>query len=103
MSYRSLAPSGQQRGTRGRANTQTDSSSSRHLRQVSALSSAGPGDIDFGAFVGDLYTKIRADAWVRSMVIFCHETSQPVEWSPEQIHLLNQLATALCNGAMIIT
>ena len=63
----------------------------------------GVRDTDFSEFVRDLYRKIGSDGYsIQSMVLFCHVTSQPVEWSPQHDDLLNQLSHAIDKGATII-
>lgn len=62
----------------------------------------GVRETDFGEFINDLYNKIGAEQSVQSMVLFCHDSSRPVEWNPEEVRLLFQLHHAIRNGAMII-
>ena len=64
----------------------------------------GVRETNFNKFVGDIYENIgnRNVAWIQSMVLFCHETSKPVEWEPENIHLLKKLAEIVCAGGTVI-
>jgi hypothetical protein len=62
----------------------------------------GVRDIDFAQFVNDLYDRIGTEAAVQAMVLFCHATSQPIEWNSDQVSLMKQLAHALDQGAIII-
>jgi hypothetical protein len=64
----------------------------------------GAREIDFSLFVRDLYDNLgtgptkSADA----MTLFCDRRSQPIEWSGDQVALMNKLAFALSSGASII-
>lgn len=64
----------------------------------------GVRDMDLSAFVSDLYDKIGLETGVQAMTLFCHATSEPEEWKPEQIQLLKQLAGAIDSprGATIL-